>query len=136
MIFAHIEAGKVVGFFNKEIHGNTIPKNSIEITVQDWQNALEINANAYENGQFIVKDFRTQQEITDDLASAERHKRDSLIDEVEWRLLRYERQKALAVTTTDTEAWYLETLHYVQALRDVPQQTGFPYEITWPTSAL
>ena len=132
MIFAHIENGKVKGFFKKEIHGDKIPKNSIEITNSEWQYALEINANAYENGKFIVKDFRTLGEKTADLADSERRKRDSLIDDVEWRLLRYERQEALAAVTTDTAAWYQNALVYVQALRDVPQQSGFPNNINWP----
>jgi hypothetical protein len=35
----------------------------------------------------------------------------------------------LADSTVDKSAWAT----YRQALRDVPSQTGFPWEITWPT---
>jgi hypothetical protein len=35
----------------------------------------------------------------------------------------------LADSTADKTAWAT----YRQALRDVPSQTGFPWEITWPT---
>ena len=51
--------------------------------------------------------------------------------------VRYERNEKLAAcdwtqlpdATVDAAAWAA----YRQALRDVPQQVGFPWEITWPT---
>lgn len=50
--------------------------------------------------------------------------------------VRGQRNKLLADTdwtqlsdSTNAAAW----TDYRQALRDVPSQTGFPYEITWPT---
>lgn len=39
--------------------GNTF----IEVDTKIWQEALNINANCYENGKFIVKDFKTEEEI-------------------------------------------------------------------------
>lgn len=61
-----------------------------------------------------------------------RYMRDSLIADLEPRLLRYERQERLGIETNDTEAWYLAALQYAQDLRDVPQQEGFPTDIVWP----
>jgi len=50
--------------------------------------------------------------------------------------VRAQRNQRLAETdwtqlsdSTNAAAW----TDYRQALRDVPSQTGFPYEITWPT---
>lgn len=40
-----------------------IPTPNIEVTEEVWQEAINTNANCYENGKFIVKDFRTNQEI-------------------------------------------------------------------------
>lgn len=40
-----------------------IPTPNIEVSDEVWQEAININANCYENGKFIVKDFRTNQEI-------------------------------------------------------------------------
>ena len=64
MKYANIENGtnKLLGWYDNEIHSE-IPTPNIEVTDEVWQEALNINANCYENGEFIVKDFRTPEEI-------------------------------------------------------------------------
>lgn len=69
---------------------------------------------------------------TEQLAAQARAKRDSLLNDLEPQLLRYERQEKLGIETTDTELWYLSALQYAQDLRDVPQQAGFPESVEWP----
>ena len=66
-----------------------------------------------------------------DLAKEARQKRDSLINAIAWRIERYNQQKALGIKTDDTADWYKAALAYVQNLRDVPKQQGFPKEIVW-----
>lgn len=66
------------------------------------------------------------------LARSIRNRRDEIIDNLSWRLERYERQFPLG-ETDDNDDWYVQTLQYIQNLRDVPQQEGFPNEIVWPT---
>ncbi len=63
MKYANIENGtnKLLGWYTKEIHSK-IPTPNIEVTDEVWQEALNINANCYENGEFIRKDFRTEEE--------------------------------------------------------------------------
>ena len=63
MKYANIENGtnKLLGWYTKEIHSK-IPTPNIEVTDEVWQEALNINANCYENGKFIFKDFRTEEE--------------------------------------------------------------------------
>ena len=63
MKYANIENGtnKLLGWYTKEIHSK-IPTPNIEVTDEVWQEALNINANCYENGEFICKDFRTEEE--------------------------------------------------------------------------
>ena len=64
MKYAHLEqdTNKLLGWYSDEIHSD-IPTPNIEVTDEVWQEALNINANCYENGKFIVKDFRTSEEI-------------------------------------------------------------------------
>ena len=63
MKYANIENGtnKLLGWYDKEIHLE-IPTPNIEVTDEVWQEALNINANCYENGEFIRKDFRTDKQ--------------------------------------------------------------------------
>lgn len=53
-------------------------------------------------------------------ATAVRKQRDEKLAETDWR---YRRDQ------TTTQAWD----DYCQALRDLPSQSGFPWEVTWPT---
>ena len=64
MKYSHLEenTNKLLGWYDNEIHLE-IPTPNIEVTDEVWQEALNINANCYENGKFIVKDFRTDEEI-------------------------------------------------------------------------
>lgn len=59
---AYLENNKILGWYDKKIH-KTIPTPNIEVDDDVWQEALSINANCYENEKFIVKDFRTDDEI-------------------------------------------------------------------------
>ena len=67
----------------------------------------------------------------DDLAKEARQKRDARINAIQWRIERYEQQKTLGIKTDDTDDWYKAALSYVQGLRDMPKQKGFPKEIVW-----
>ena len=64
MKYAHLEknTNRLLGWYSDDIH-DIIPTPNIEVTDEVWQEALSINANCYENGKFIVKDFRTAEEI-------------------------------------------------------------------------
>ena len=62
------------------------------------------------------------------LAGTARAERDQLIESVRWRIERHNDELALGREPTEP----LEPLlQYVQALRDVPQQTGFPESVEW-----
>lgn len=58
-----------------------------------------------------------------------RAKRDSLIASVEWRVRRHQDEVALGLEPTEG---ITPVLQYMQALRDVPQQQGFPDQVDWP----
>lgn len=55
--------------------------------------------------------------------------RDFRINEVEWRVRRYQDETILGLTPTDD---IVKIVTYIQALRDIPQQLGFPDNIIWP----
>ena len=58
-----------------------------------------------------------------------RAERDAKIEAVSWRIERHSDELALGFEPTEP----LEPLlAYVQALRDVPAQVGFPASIEWP----
>lgn len=64
-----------------------------------------------------------------------RAERDQLIDETTWLVERHkEERERNTASTTLTPDQYRALLDYRQALRDVPQQRGFPDSVTWPTA--
>lgn len=66
---------------------------------------------------------------TEQLADTARAERDQLIESVRWRIARHNDELALGIEPTEP----LEPLlQYVQDLRDVPQQEGFPEAVEWP----
>ena len=73
MKYAHLKenTNKILGWYSDDIHSE-IPTPNIEVTDEVWQEAININANCYKNGKFIVKDFRTDEEV--ELANTERIK--------------------------------------------------------------
>ena len=72
-------------------------------------------------------------EPTDEQKAAEaRAERDRRIEAIRWRIERYQTQAAAGLETTDTAEHYKAILRYVQALRDIPEQEGFPDAIEWP----
>ena len=106
MKYAHLEqdTNKLLGWYSDDIHSE-IPTPNIEVTDEVWQEALNINANCYENGEFIVKDFRTEEEILQQEQAQFRAERDVLLkeadieinklvdlglDSTEWRVYRQE----------------------------------------------
>lgn len=66
MKHAHLEkdTNKLLGWYDDLIH-DVIPIPNIKVEEEIWQEAININANCYENGVFIVKDFRTEEEMAE-----------------------------------------------------------------------
>lgn len=104
---AHIETdtGKLLGWYEDKIHGikvlakkdnngniiqgeyldlSAIPKGCIEVSDDTWSKALEISANAYVDGEFIVKDFRSEKEVIAGNLKNKIAKANSYLKETEW----------------------------------------------------
>ena len=101
MKYAYLEKdiNKLLGWYDVKIHSE-IPTPNIEVTDEVWQEALNTNANYYEDGKFIVKDFRTDKEI----AEQELNKR------------KQEALKYLADT-----GWYVERLNDPTSGKAIPE---------------
>ena len=109
MKYAHLEenTNKILGWYDSDIHSE-IPTPNIEVTDEVWQEALSINANCYENGEFTVKDFRTLEEIEQEVQAQFRAERDKLLVEADIEI------NKLVDTELDSTEWRV----YRQALRD------------------
>jgi hypothetical protein len=80
-----------------------------------------------------IDEYRTRFDPTEmeenRVAREAREKRGRLIAAVRWRVERCWDQQQLGVKPTES----LELLlRYIQDLRDIPQQIGFPMDIIWP----
>lgn len=69
------------------------------------------------------------------LATEARRRRDVEIAAVRWLIERHRDEQALQIATTLTNEDYRLVQEHVQALRDVPEQDGFPHAIDWPVLA-
>lgn len=120
------------GFYSREIHGENIPADAVEIPQKQYEGLLEDQTigkviKADENG-FPVAAEPAPPSV-EQLANVVRVDRDQRIAAVTWRYERNAREVRLRLKTTDD----INTLDaYVQALADVPEQAGFPTSIDWP----
>lgn len=83
------------------------------------------------NGAWYLKGYAPEKPTEQKEAEA-RAERDRRIDAIRWRIERYQTQEAAGLETTDTAENYKAILLYVQDLRDIPEQAGFPDAIEWP----
>ena len=67
---------------------------------------------------------KVKQEKKASLSSTVRNNRDRFLTETDWVVVKHNE-----LGTPIPQEW----LDYRQALRDVPQQAGFPTDINWPT---
>lgn len=117
MKYAHLEnkTNKLLGWYSDDIHYN-IPTPNIVVTDEDWQEALSINANCYEDGKFLVKDFRTPEEIQEQEQAQFRTERNLLLIEVDIEI------NKLDDLNKDSSSWRA----YRQALRDSTESWVLP----------
>lgn len=130
MIYAGTKDGKEYGFYLEKEGLKTY----VELT--DAEHMALIDAQA--GGKVITFHKGAKPTLEDppppsdaDLAKEARQKRDTLINEIQWRIERYEQQSTLGINTADSESWYKSALAYVQHLRDIPEQQGFPKKVVW-----
>ena len=103
----------------KDTKGNIYAISPIQTPKNEWVALTKKEAEAHLN----------PVPTTEQLAATARAERDRLIESVRWRIERHSDELALGSEPTEP----LEPLlQYAQALRDVPQQAGFPEAVEWP----
>ncbi len=111
------------GFYLKEIHGDNIPSDKIEITNEYHEHLLTLQQNGKqikpnENG-FPVAVDRKHEEITwDDV----RKHRNFLLSESDWTVC----------IDSNPKPSKQEWLDYREALRNIPSLFSSPIEVIWP----
>ena len=96
-----------------------------ELTEEQWDQCDGL-ARMIDGKLFLGK---TQPEKDEEQAREVRSKRDRLIAQEDWRYARYNSEIRQGLTPSDD----IKALDaYVQALRDIPTQEGFPWNVKWP----
>ena len=83
MKYAHIIDTKLLGWYDDNIHLE-IPTPNIKATEEVWQEAIIINANCYEDGKFIIKDFRTDVEIEEQELQSKINEAKQYLRDTDW----------------------------------------------------
>jgi len=125
-------------FIDPDLWPHDLPDDIISLSDQDHARILdELSTGRIlstdEDGQPItVEPPRASDEV---LANQARRRRDAEIAQVRWLIERHRDEQALQIATTLTPEDYRLVQEHVQALRDVPEQDGFPRAIDWPVLA-
>lgn len=113
------------GFYLEKENG------SVAITDEYWQELLDKQSNGYtilSNNEgypiAIIPEKTVEQQ-----ANSVRKKRNSLIEEITWRKERYYDELSLDIAPTED---IIPILKYIQSLRDITEQEGFPTNVTFP----
>ena len=117
-----MDGDKIMKYY-KNTAGNVYAYNDIQTPEEGLVPMTETEVEAHLHPQPTVEQ----------LAATARAERGRLIESVRWRIERHNDELALGIEPTET----LEPLlQYTQALRDVPQQAGFPGSVEWPECPL
>jgi len=116
------------GFYSAEIHGDAIPEDAVPITAERYSELLD----SLSSGQTIMVDDDGHLVTVDAvLTDAQRRAsmrllRDSRLDETDWMIVRHRDEVDIGRATTLSVDQFTTLLAYRQALRDLPEQDGFP----------
>ena len=124
MKYAHVDgSGQILGWYDDEIH-QSIPEPNVQVSEEVWQNAINSSHNTIIDGVTSQEDHRTDAEKAEGVRMMRNELLVTEVDPIVTNPLRWaELSSAVQQQWTD----------YRTALLDVPQQSGFPSEIVWPT---
>jgi len=125
MKYAHIDSNdKLLGWYSDDVN-STIPTPNVVVTDDQWQTSLDNNYNSINSdGSGSVVDYSTNAEKVSVVRGMRDAKLVTDVDAVAGNALRW------AELTSDQQVTWAT---YRQSLLNVPQQAGFPTNVTWPT---
>jgi hypothetical protein len=135
--FAHLDAERfVIGFYDDEWHGASIPSDAVPI---DDEHHVELL-----NGQSIGKCMKLCEKglpllvdrpapTDDELAALLRAQRDAALTATDWLVQRHMDESVFSKKTTLTVDQVQALGEYRAALRDLPAADGFPH-VALPTA--
>jgi hypothetical protein len=149
MLFARIENNQIVEYpvdifnaypnisFSVPISVQALPEGIVVVKEQNrtahnkYSHRLIESTPIFENNEWI------QNWVLEELSEEEKSQKDigyrsSIIVERNYRLLNSDWTELPSVQKMKSEEWKSAWEIYRQALRDVPEQTGFPYNVIWP----
>lgn len=123
------------GFYDDAFWDAPLPEDVSEVSAEDHAALLEAASRgqviqAGPDGAPVAVDAPAPPVET--LAAMARRRRDAEITSLRWMVDRHRDELALGMATTLSPARYVQLLQHIQALRDVPAQTGFPADFAWP----
>ena len=108
------------------------------MSVLTFEELIQNHANTI-YAEIVVPTSNSEVSITTTVKALEETKsyirriRDLSIQNQMWKYDRHARELRLGLTPTDSPEYMLLLDAYIKALSDIPEQSGFPYEVTWPT---
>lgn len=124
MKHAHIDNnGQILGWYDDEIHA-TIPEPNVQVSEEVWQNAINSMHNTIIDGVTSQVDHRSDEQKSSDARILRDLLLTSEVDPIVTNSLRW-----AELSSTEQQQW----TDYRTALLDVPQQSGFPNKVNWPT---
>ena len=126
-----------LAFYDTAIWHHDLPADAVQIEAESHADLMT----QLSEGLVLAADLSgcpiavTPPEPSDEMLSqCMRQQRDGRIADVQWLIERHQSELALSRPTTLSEAEHFLVLQYVQDLRDVPAQSGFPTAIEWPVT--
>lgn len=124
MKYAHVDGNnQILGWYEDEIH-STIPEPNVQVSEEVWQNAINSSHNTIIDGVTSQVDHRTDAQKAEGIRMIRNELLVTEVDPIVTNPLRW-----AELSTEQQQDW----ADYRTALLNVPQQVGFPNEITWPT---
>lgn len=111
-MFIGLQKGKVISVKNTREELEKIPCVFFDEIKETSDNYVMVN------GEWRINGYKTADEV--------RQERDYLLKNILWRVERYNQQKQLSISTSDSDEEYMKILEYIQYLRDIPEQETFP----------
>ena len=122
-------------FYLEEIHGSSIPSDAVEVAEAQWNSLVAAQA----AGKLLAADSDGNPIAIDppaptlgQLIDSTKAKRNALLTNTDWLVMRHRDQVEAKAATTLTEAQYEALQAYRTELRNLPEQSGFP-NLTFPT---